>query len=134
MVPEVGDKVRIDKWLWAARLFKTRSMAGTAVSGGRVHLNGERVKAAHAVRVGDQLEISRDRYAVIVNVLGLADKRGPAKQAVLLYQETEDSITRREAHRERMRIARASMVAPAKRPDKKGRREIARLRRESPQE
>ena len=134
MVPETGDKVRIDKWLWAARLYKTRSMAATAVGGGRVHLNGERVKAAHAVRVGDQLDISRDRFSVIVDVRGLAEKRGPAKQAVLLYEETEQSIATREALKERARIARASMVAPAKRPDKKGRREIARLRRESPQE
>ncbi len=134
MVPETGDKVRIDKWLWAARLYKTRSMAATAVGGGRVHLNGERVKAAHAVRVGDQLQISRDRFSVVVDVLALAEKRGPAKQAVLLYEETAQSIATREALKERTRIARASMVAPAKRPDKKGRREIARLRRESPQE
>ena len=80
-----GDKVRIDKWLWAARFFKTRSLATEAVTGGRVHMDGQRVKPAKDVRVGDRLEITIGEAVFAVEVLGLADKRGPASQAQGLY-------------------------------------------------
>ena len=83
--------MRIDKWLWAARFFKTRSLATEAVPGGRVHMDGARVKPAKDVRVGDRLEITIGEAVFAVEVRGLADKRGPASQAQRLYEETEES-------------------------------------------
>ena len=88
--------MRIDKWLWAARFFKTRSLATDAVAGGRVHVDGQRVKPAKDVRVGDRLEITIGEATFAVEVLGLADKRGPASQAQALYEESEESRARRE--------------------------------------
>src|SRR4030088_1292175 len=79
----------IDKWRWAARFFKTRGLASEAVDGGKVHVNGERVKAARAVRLGDRLEIRRGPEVVEVLVLSLSDRRGPATTAQALYEETE---------------------------------------------
>jgi len=90
------EKLRLDKWLWAARFFKTRSLATTAIEGGRAHLNGARVKPAHTVRENDEVEISRGQEKLTVRVLGLSDKRGPAPQAQQLYEETAESIARRE--------------------------------------
>lgn len=126
MVVEENNKVRIDKWLWAARFFKTRSMAAKAVSGGKVHLNESRVKAARAVAVGDRLRINRNNIEFVVDVLALADKRGPAKVAQTLYSETEKSVAAREHIREQHRAERlvsANMVPP-KRPGKRDRRLI----------
>ena len=89
------EKVRIDKWLWAARFFKTRALASEAVAGGKVHLDGQRIKPARAVKVGDRYEIQRgfERYIVVVD--RLADRRGPASVAQGLYHETEQSLQRR---------------------------------------
>ena len=119
-------KVRIDKWLWAARFFKTRSLASRAVNGGRVHLNGRRVKAARAVLLGDELRISRNELEFVVTVLELADRRGPARIARTLYEESEESIRARELRREERRMRRAleQQVAPPKRPSKRDRRKI----------
>src|SRR5210317_1562851 len=89
-------KVRIDKWLWAARFFKTRSMAAQAVTGGKVHVNGARIKPARQVQPGDELRIRRGELEFIVIVQGLSDKRRPAKEAQLLYEETEFSMQQRE--------------------------------------
>ncbi|HFD86093.1 MAG TPA: RNA-binding S4 domain-containing protein [Gammaproteobacteria bacterium] len=90
------QKVRIDKWLWAARFFKTRVLASDAVDGGRVHVNEQRVKRSRAVRIGDHIEVWRgpDRYLVVVE--GLSSRRGPAREAQLLYKETTESIESRE--------------------------------------
>ena len=88
------EKVRIDKWLWAARFFKTRSMAAQAVSGGKVHLNGARIKPARIVQKGDELRIRRGEVEFVVIVQDIADRRGPAREAQLLYEETEASIRR----------------------------------------
>jgi ribosome-associated heat shock protein Hsp15 len=119
------EKVRIDKWLWAARFFKTRSMAAQAVSGGKVHVNGARVKPARVVQVGDELRIRRGEIEFVIIVNGVSDKRGPAKEAQLLYEETEDSINIREETRELKRIeAAGKMYGPVKRPDKRARRQI----------
>jgi len=119
------DKVRIDKWLWAARLFKTRSMAAQAVTGGKVHINGARIKPARMVQPGDELRIRRGELEFIVIVQGLAAKRGPAKEAQLLYEETESSVQQRHATREQKRLEAASkMYGPMKRPDKRARRQI----------
>jgi len=119
------DKVRIDKWLWAARFFKTRSMAAQAVAGGRVHVNGARIKPARLVQCGDELRIRRGELEFIVIVQGVSDKRRPAKEAQLLYEETEASIQQREETRTRKRLEAANkMYGPMKRPDKRARRQI----------
>jgi len=121
--------VRIDKWLWAARFFKTRSLATDMVGGGHVQLNGERVKASKAVQAGDELRIQRGQELFIVIVTALADKRGSAAVAQTLYQETEQSCADREEQRQ-LRKFNAS-PAPEKRPDKKARRHIIRFTKRS---
>jgi ribosome-associated heat shock protein Hsp15 len=90
------NNVRLDKWLWAARFFKTRSMATQAVAGGKVHLNGARIKPARTVQPGDELRIRRGEQEFFVIVLAVLDKRRPAKEAQLLYEETEESILQRQ--------------------------------------
>ncbi len=121
----IDKKVRIDKWLWAARFFKTRSMASRAVSGGHVHLNGARVKSARCVVVGDELRIVRNETVFVVVVRDLADKRGPASVAQTLYEETEESLATREMSGEERRLQRMSRdFPPAKRPGKRDRRLI----------
>ena len=100
------DAVRIDKWLWAARFYKTRSAATEAVLGGRVHLNGERVKPAKDIHVDDRLEVTIGNTRRIVVVLGLAEKRGPAPVAASLYEETPESIALREQRAAERRLAR----------------------------
>jgi ribosome-associated heat shock protein Hsp15 len=118
--------LRLDKWLWFARFFKSRSLATDAVSGGLVHVNGERVKPAREVRIGDRLSITRDelRYEVIVQ--GLPTRRGPAVEAQAAYEETAESIAQRERKRANLRMA---PPAPDSRPDKHARRELRNLRR-----
>ncbi|WP_456384822.1 RNA-binding S4 domain-containing protein [Desulfolithobacter sp.] len=118
------DKVRIDKWLWAARFFKTRSLAAKAVSGGHVHLNGQRVKPSRLVAIGDRMVIRRGELEFTVDILGLSDRRGPASVARTLYEETPESLKRREQEREERRLIRAPAARPAKRPDKRERRRI----------
>jgi ribosome-associated heat shock protein Hsp15 len=118
----VDDEVRIDKWLWAARFFKTRSLAAQAVSGGKVQLNGNRVKPARTVKVGDSLEVHKEGYAWLVKVLALSEKRGSALLARTLYSESEESIERRELLRQQHRLAAASTPRPPGKPDKKSRR------------
>lgn len=116
--------VRIDKWLWAARFFKTRSIASKAVSGGKVHLNGQRVKPARMISVNDQLVISKDQMEYNITVLGLSEKRGPAKVAQLLYEESEESIKTRLEQRELRRMSFAGYRPPGGRPTKRDRRKI----------
>jgi ribosome-associated heat shock protein Hsp15 len=122
------ENVRLDRWLWAARFFRTRGLAQQAIAGGHVHLNGQRVKAARAVRAGDRLEISRgaERYELVVTAL--AERRGPASVAQGLYQETEASVAARTATRQLRRDLRGS-GPPASRPDKRARRRIIRFTR-----
>lgn len=119
------EKVRIDKWLWAARFFKTRSMASKAVSGGHVHLNSSRVKPARTVAVGDQLRIVRNETEFIVTIQALSGKRGPASVARTLYEESEESVAAREMKGEERRLQRMGRdVPPPKRPGKRDRRLI----------
>lgn len=124
----MSDGVRIDKWLWAARFFKTRSLAQQAVEGGKVQLDGQRVKASRPVKLGATVTTPRGHDLCTVVVTGLAEKRGSAPQAALLYQETEESIAAREAAALRRRTEYASRAAPDHRPSKKERRDLSRFR------
>ena len=121
--------MRIDKWLWAARFFKTRSAATEAVLGGHVQLGGERVKPAREVRVGDMLEIRRGEVRWTVAVTGIADRRGPASVAATLYEETAESAAGRERERLERRSARPLGADLGARPTKQARRRIEALRR-----
>lgn len=121
---ESVEKVRVDKWLWAARFFKTRSLASKAVNGGKVHLNGARTKSAKEVKVGDRLLITKGQLAFDVIVERIAAKRLPASEARLLYEELQESLERRQDIVEQRRLIRAAQPAPAKRPDKRDRRKI----------
>jgi ribosome-associated heat shock protein Hsp15 len=125
-----GGRVRLDKWLWAARFFKTRGLATEAVDGGKVHVNGERVKAARPVKLGDRLEIRRGPELMEVRVLAVSDHRGPATAAQALYEESAGSRARREEQAAQRRLLGAGMARPAGRPDKRDRRRIIRFRDE----
>lgn len=122
------NEVRIDKWLWAARFYKTRSLAQQMVEGGKVHVDGQRVKASKPVRVGQVIVLRQGEVQREVEVLALAEKRGSAPQAALLYQETQDSIARREQVSAERRAAIVSAPHPDHRPDKKARRDLRRFR------
>ncbi len=120
------DNVRIDKWLWAARFFKTRSLAADAVDRGRVRIGGEPVKPARAVKVDDKISVDNgaDRWEVVV--LALSDARGPAPVARALYSETEESIVRRERDKEARRLFPEPGSTIKGRPTKRDRRAIDR--------
>ncbi|HEY8607205.1 MAG TPA: RNA-binding S4 domain-containing protein [Noviherbaspirillum sp.] len=121
------ESVRIDKWLWAARFFKTRSLATDAVDGGKVKLNGERVKPARGVKPGDRLEIDNGATEWEVVVTGLADKRGSATIAQGLYTETENSIAERQRKAEQRKLFREPGEAIKGRPTKRDRRQLDRF-------
>jgi ribosome-associated heat shock protein Hsp15 len=123
------DEVRIDKWLWAARFFKTRSMATDAVVGGRVHLNDERVKPSKAVHVGDTLVVTIGTLRRTVVVTALGDRRGSATAAAALYEETPESAAAREQHVLERRLARPLGADLGVRPTKQSRRRLDALRR-----
>ncbi len=119
---EALTSVRLDKWLWAARFFKHRQLAVEAISGGHVHVNGDRVKPARPVRIGDELRIRKGTETWVVTVLGLNDKRRPAKEAVLLYQEDEHEKEQREEQIEMRRLHGVNI--PTRKPDKRQRRKL----------
>ncbi len=122
---------RIDRWLWAARFFKTRGLAQTAVAGGKVHVDGQRVKPARCVKPGDRVEITRGGERLEVVVAEVSDRRGPAPEAQRLYDETPESLALRSAAREaRRRRADSRAPAPDHRPDKRSRRRLIRLARD----
>ncbi|MDX6647213.1 MAG: ribosome-associated heat shock protein Hsp15 [Miltoncostaeaceae bacterium] len=125
---EAPERVRIDKWLWAARFVKTRALAVEAIQGGRVEVNGARAKPGKEVRAGDRVEISfgPTRWSVVVLVAG--DRRGPASQAALLYEETAESRERREQLAAERRFAGALGADLGARPTKRDRRRIEALR------
>jgi len=123
------DRHRIDKWLWHVRLFKTRSLAAEAVNGGRVKLDGERVKAAHVVRIGQRVSITLDARVMEVEVKSLPPRRGPATQAQACYLETAQSAERAAVSREQRRLAALLRPQPDHRPDKRERRQLEKLRR-----
>ena len=117
--------VRLDKWLWAARFFKTRSLASEAVDTGKVKVGGERVKPARSLRVGDELAIDNGAEVWEVAVLGLSDKRGAAPVARLLYAETPASIARREQLAEERKLFREPGSTIKGRPTKRDRRQLS---------
>lgn len=123
------DSLRVDKWLWAARFFKTRSLAAEAVDGGKVHLNGARTKPARIVRAGDELTIRRGAYENVVVVRALSEHRGPAEQAQTLYDETEASKAAREALAAQLRLQRGAAFESEGRPSKKERRDLRDFKR-----
>ena len=123
------EHVRVDKWLWAARLYKTRSLATDAVLGGRVKLNGVRVKPAKEVRVDDTIEASVGTVQRTVVVTGISEKRGPASVAATLYAETPESIAKREQQAAERRLARPLGADLGARPTKLDRRRLDALRR-----
>jgi len=123
------EPVRIDKWLWAARFYKTRSAATDAVLGGRVHVNGTRVKPAKDLHPGDEIELTIGPNHRVVEVLALSDKRGPAAVAATLYRETPESVEARERAAAERRLARPLGADLGLRPTKLDRRRLEALRR-----
>jgi ribosome-associated heat shock protein Hsp15 len=122
-------RLRIDKWLWFVRFFKSRAQASEAVDGGRIHLNGARVKASHAVCAGDQLEITRGRESWELWIRAIPARRGPAAEAIACYEESSESVARRAAARTERRLTGGAPPRPPKRPDKRARRAILRFQR-----
>lgn len=118
-------KVRLDKWLWACRFYKTRAIAKAAIDGGKVHYEGQKPKPGKVVQIGDSIKLRQGYDEKVIIVKALSERRGPAKEAQLLYQETQDSIKKREEIAEMRKLA-----APATqgRPDKKQRRQIHRFK------
>jgi ribosome-associated heat shock protein Hsp15 len=119
--------IRVDKWLWAARFFKTRSLAAEAVSGGKIEINGERAKPSRVVRIGDKVGIRRGPYEWTIIVKDASRLRGSAPQAQQLYEETEESRRKREAAIAQLRLERPPELDVPSRPSKKGRRAIQRF-------
>lgn len=122
-------KVRVDKWLWAARFFKTRSLAKAAIEGGKVQLDGQRVKVSREITTGDRLTIRQGWDEKSITIVALSDQRGPATTARALYEESEESIARRERET-LLRRAAGGLNKPNHRPDKHERKQISRLRRD----
>jgi len=127
--PAAVEAMRLDKWLWTARFFKTRALATEAIDGGKVHLNGQRVKPGKEVAVGARIEISKDQYFWEITVIALNRQRRPAKEAAALYRETAASLARRQEEIERRRQQRELRIEPESRPTKQGRRAIHRFKR-----
>jgi len=124
---EIAAAVRLDLWLWAARYFKTRSLAKQAIESGKVLIAGQAAKASRAARVGETLEVRRGLEVFEIEVLALSDQRGPASVAQSLYRESQASIAKRDAERERRRMEANGYRAPASKPDKRARRLILAL-------
>jgi len=124
MQTELITRVRIDKWLWAARFFKTRVLAAEAVNGGHVHVNGERSKPSHPIKIGDVLKITKAGSTFVITVMGLSERRGAASVAQTLYQEDAESVARREQQRTLYKLNALASPRPAKRPDKRERRQL----------
>ncbi|MFK7994051.1 MAG: RNA-binding S4 domain-containing protein [Granulosicoccus sp.] len=127
------EKVRIDKWLWAARFFKTRSVASESIAKNRVRIGGQRIKPSRLVAIGDEITIEKVPYEFHVTVLGLNDQRRPATEAQALYEETAESVQARQILRDRLRsdsIARVGLSGDG-RPSKKQRRQIIRFQNQN---
>jgi ribosome-associated heat shock protein Hsp15 len=126
----ITPAVRADIWLWAARFFRTRSLAKQAIDGGRIEVNDAGCKPAKALHVGDRLQIGRGEERMEVVVLALSEKRGPASVAQLLYRETEASLAAREAAQAQRKLGASGLLRPPTRPDKQARRLIRKFKDE----
>jgi ribosome-associated heat shock protein Hsp15 len=122
-------RVRLDKWLWAARFFKTRGLAVDAIDGGKVEVNGERAKRAKQLQAGDSVRIRIGPYHHLITVLGLSERRGPASVAATLYEENAEGRKAREALQLQMKAAQSASGYTPGRPTKKDRRDIEKVRR-----
>jgi ribosome-associated heat shock protein Hsp15 len=125
---ETGDKVRIDKWLWAARFYKTRTLAAEAIAGGKVQVNGERVKRARPMQIGDEVRIRQGPFEHQLVVRGLSERRGPASEAARMYEEKPESRTARETLALQLKTLHSAFLPERGRPTKKDRREIEKFR------
>lgn len=126
---ETSEKVRLDKWLWAARFFKTRSIAATAITGGKVQVNGRRAKRASLLAVGDRVRVRKGAHLYDVIVKDLSERRGPAKLAAQLYEETAESKLQRERLASQRKAAPTYVFREKGKPTKKERRQLRRLKR-----
>ena len=126
--PVSTEPVRVDKWLWAARFYKTRSLAGDAVDGGKVQVNGDRAKPAKTVRPGDEVRVRIGPYEHVVMVTGTGERRGTAAEAARLYEETEASRAAREKLHWQLTAAAPAMEPEKGRPTKRDRRDLERFR------
>jgi ribosome-associated heat shock protein Hsp15 len=129
MTPDETAKVRLDKWLWAARLFKTRSLAATAIEAGKVEVNGERAKRAKLLQAGDSVSVRLGPYTHQLRVLALSERRGPASAAAKLYEETPEGKKARELLQAQMKAAQSIFGYDSGKPTKKDRRALQKLRR-----
>lgn len=125
---DVASPVRLDRWLWAARLLKTRALAAEAVEGGRVHVNGHSVKPSREVRPGDRIELTVAERRMVVDVRATSERRGPAREAALLYEETAESREARERAAAERRLAPPPAIPGGPRPTKRDRRRLERTR------
>jgi len=121
------QEIRLDKWLWAARFFKTRSLAAAAIAGGKVEINGERAKPSRLVRLGNKLKIRRGPYEWTIAVNAISHLRGPAQKAQLLYDESEESVHKREVTIAQIKLERPPYFDAPGRPSKRDRREITKF-------
>ena len=129
MEREQPNTVRLDKWLWAARFYKTRALAVEAIDGGKVELNDDKAKRAKAIRIGDRVRLRLGPYEWRLNVKGLSERRGPASEAQLLYEEDAEGKRLRERHAEQLKAAYQDQPPLKGRPTKKDRRDLERYRR-----
>ncbi len=134
MVSSQLTRVRLDRWLWAARFFKTRTLAKAAIEGGKIEIDGHKPKVSKEVVIGAKLSIRIGSYEHQIEVTGLADKRGSATIAQRLYQESESSLATREALRAQLRMQRAGLRVPQTRPTKHQRQAIKALKQNQPQD
>ena len=124
----MADGLRIDKWLWTSRFFKTRPLASDAVNGGKVHLNGQRVKAGRLVKTGDALSIQKDSVLYEITIMAINKTRRPAKEALLTYEESEQSQLKREQEKEIKKLASATRPIPQRKPGKREREQLRRFK------
>ena len=124
------ERLRVDKWLWAARFYKTRSIAKTAIEGGKVHLDGQRVKVSREISIGERLTVKQGWDEKEVVVKALSDQRGPASIAQTLYEETPESIERREREAQARKAAEGATARPTQKPGKHERKALEKLRKQ----
>ncbi len=129
VVMAASESVRLDRWLWAARFFKTRRLATEAIQAGKVTIDGAKGKPARALKPGQRLQIRKGPMRFEVDVQALADQRGPASIAETLYRETDESIAQRERQRTEWQVAKAAQPRPAHRPDRRDRRRLSDFKR-----